>query len=115
MPRDRGVDRMRRSQCIRAGRPETAGAIQPSFAIITKWRSAMKRQIAQVIAVASGLALAGALQAQTRHDEKPHGPPKNAASATKTKQVKQPKVAGRHDERPHGVASETPAAGTGNK
>jgi hypothetical protein len=75
----------------------------------------MKRRIAQVIAVTLGLALAGAVQAQTRHDEKPHGPPKNAASATKTKQVKQSGMAGRHDEKPHGVAREAPAAGTGNK
>jgi hypothetical protein len=75
----------------------------------------MKRGIAQVVAVTFGLALAGAVQAQTRHDEKPHGAPKNAASATKAKQVKQSGIAGRHDERPHGVARETPTAGTGNK
>ena len=74
----------------------------------------MKRKFAQVIAVAIGLALAGAGQAHTRHDEKPHGPPKNVASATKTKQVKQQGMPGRHDERPHGVAGEAPTAGAGN-
>ena len=75
----------------------------------------MKRRIAQVIAVAFGLALAGAVQAQMRHDEKPHGPQKNAASATKTKQVKQSGMAGRHDEKPHGVAKEAPTAPAGSK
>ena len=75
----------------------------------------MKRKFAQVIAVAIGLALAGAAQAQMRHDEKPHGPQKNVASATKAKQVKQPSMAGRHDERPHGVVKETPPAVAGSK
>ena len=75
----------------------------------------MKRVFALLIAAAFGLALTATAQAQTRHDEKPHGTPKSSASATTAKQVKQPGIAGRHDERPHGVARETPPAAAGNK
>lgn len=75
----------------------------------------MKRRYAQVLAVALGLSLAAAVQAQTRHDEKPHGTPKNVASAPKAKQVKQSGIAGRHDERPHGAPKQASPAGGGNK
>lgn len=74
----------------------------------------MKPAIAKAIAIAIGLALAGAGVAQTRHDEKPHGTPKNTAATAKSKQVKQSGMSGRHDERPHGMAQETPRT-QGNK
>ena len=67
----------------------------------------MNRRLALALAAALGLALAAAGQAQTRHDEKPHGMPKNTAAA-KAKPVKQSGISGRHDERPHGVMREAP-------
>jgi hypothetical protein len=73
----------------------------------------MKRKLVQVLAVALGLAFAVAVQAQMRHDEKPHGPPKKTAEAKK-KQVKRG-TPGRHDERPHGPPAATKEAGAGNK
>ena len=69
----------------------------------------MKHGFAMALVAALGLSLGTAGQAQTRHDEKPHGMPKNVATADK-KPVKQSGIAGRHDERPHGVMREAPAA-----
>lgn len=74
----------------------------------------MERGILQVLAVALGLSLAAAVQAQARHDEKPHGPPKNA-TAKKTTQVKQQAGGTRHDERPHSAARQAPSSGTAGK
>lgn len=73
----------------------------------------MKRKLAQALAVALGLAFAAVVQAQMRHDEKPHGPPKKTAEAKK-KQIKQG-TPGRHDERPHGTAGAAKEAGAANK
>jgi hypothetical protein len=52
--------------------------------------------------LATGLALSAGSYAQTRHDEKPHGPPKKAVHKS---DVQQPRGTGtRHDEKPHGPA-----------
>ena len=59
----------------------------------------MKRIALQVIAVALGIGLGSATYAQGRHDEKPHGSAKPAASAEGSTT---PGMTGRHDERPHG-------------
>lgn len=45
-------------------------------------------------------------QAQTRHDEKPHGPPKKAV---KKSDIKQPAGGPRHDEKPHGAPAKAAA------
>lgn len=45
-------------------------------------------------------------QAQTRHDEKPHGPPKKAV---KKSDIKQPAGGPRHDEKPHGAPAKVDA------
>jgi len=74
----------------------------------------MKQGIERAMAVAFSLAFAGAVQAQTRHVEKPHGTPKTVAAAKNAKQVKQSGNTGRHDERPHGVVRQAPG-GTGSK
>ena len=55
--------------------------------------------ICKAIALTAGLAIAMNAHAQTRHDEKPHGPPKKAV---KKSDVKQPRGGTRHDEKPHG-------------
>jgi hypothetical protein len=62
----------------------------------------MRRTAMHVFALAIGLALSAGPYAQTRHDEKPHGPPKKAV---KKSDVQQPRGTGtRHDEKPHGPA-----------
>ncbi len=62
----------------------------------------MKPKKLMGIAAASAVIAAMAMpaQAQTRHDEKPHGPPKKAV---KKSNVKQPAGGPRHDEKPHGA------------
>lgn len=45
-------------------------------------------------------------QAQSRHDEKPHGPPKKAV---KKSDIKQPAGGPRHDEKPHGAPAKAGA------
>lgn len=45
-------------------------------------------------------------QAQSRHDEKPHGPPKKAV---KKSNIKQPAGGPRHDEKPHGAPAKADA------
>lgn len=63
----------------------------------------MKSRFIAVLAVAVGLALAGSTFAQGRHDEKPHGMPKNPPAASSDEKASGPQVGGRHDERPHGM------------
>ena len=53
------------------------------------------------IAAAIGLALGSAAYAQARHDEKPHGTPGKATTASDTPATD--RAPGRHDERPHGT------------
>lgn len=60
----------------------------------------MKKAMLKAFAVSAAVALAGAAQAQVRHDEKPHGPP---AKAVKKSNIKQPIGGPRHDEKPHGA------------
>jgi len=58
------------------------------------------------------LIFAGALSAahaQGRHDEKPHGTAKPAATQTQERAAP-PVSGGRHDERPHGMTKAKPAA-----
>ena len=59
------------------------------------------KQGLKVAAFAIGTALAFAVGAQGRHDEKPHGPGKAAASSDQER-VNPGGVGGRHDEKPHG-------------
>ncbi len=58
------------------------------------------RKLMGITAVSVVIAAMGMpAQAQGRHDEKPHGPPKKAV---KKSDVKQPRGGPRHDEKPHG-------------
>ena len=62
----------------------------------------MNKFAIRTLILAVGLSLSAAPYAQTRHDEKPHGPPKKAV---KKSDVQQPRGTGtRHDEKPHGPA-----------
>jgi len=54
------------------------------------------------LATAISLAMAASAMAQGRHDEKPHGMAKQAASQDNERRS-QPITGGRHDERPHGM------------
>lgn len=58
----------------------------------------MKRSIITAIALVAGTAFAVGAYAQSRHDEKPHGSGKPAASSSQ----QGPMTGMRHDERPHG-------------
>lgn len=60
----------------------------------------MKRTAIAAIVFAVGTALSTASYAQGRHDEKPHGMPKDMPMATDSQAA--PAPAGRHDEKPHG-------------
>lgn len=57
------------------------------------------RMLTRLLAVAAGLAIGTMVYGQTRHDEKPHGPPKKAV---KKSNINQPVGGTRHDEKPHG-------------
>jgi len=60
----------------------------------------MKRTPIAIIVFAASAALGTTAWAQARHDEKPHGMPKNMPMATDSQAA--PAPAGRHDEKPHG-------------
>jgi hypothetical protein len=70
----------------------------------------MKRNLISVIALVTGLGLAGTAAAQGRHDEKPHNPALNKTTATDAAKVEAPSATGgRHDERPHGMTKKKAA------
>jgi hypothetical protein len=58
------------------------------------------KQMSRSLAVAAALALGMSAYGQTRHDDKPHGPPKKAVQKS---DVQQPRGGTRHDEKPHGA------------
>ena len=60
----------------------------------------MKRTTIAVIVLGISVALGTAAYAQGRHDDKPHGVPKDMPMATESHGA--PAPAGRHDEKPHG-------------
>ena len=60
----------------------------------------MKQISIATIVFAVSTAVGSAAYAQGRHDDKPHGMPKNMPMATESQGA--PAPAGRHDERPHG-------------
>lgn len=60
----------------------------------------MKPTAIATIVFAASTALGSAAYAQGRHDDKPHGMPKDMPMAAKSEGA--PGPAGRHDERPHG-------------
>jgi hypothetical protein len=53
------------------------------------------KQMSRSLAVAAALALGMSAYGQTRHDDKPHGPPKKAVQKS---DVQQPRGGTRHDE-----------------
>lgn len=59
----------------------------------------LKKLVGIAAASVAIVAMGMPAQAQTRHDEKPHGPPKKAVQKS---DVKQPRGGTRHDEKPHG-------------
>lgn len=63
----------------------------------------MQRLTIASIAIIAGLALAGTVAGQGRHDEKPHGMPKAAAAESSQSASTAAGTGGRHDERPHGM------------
>lgn len=86
----------------------------------------MKRALIAAFVLVAGTALASAVSAQGRHDEKPHGSAKPAATPTEGQYA--PAPGGRHDEKPHGPrkpakkadskkagAAKFPETGTGGK
>ena len=60
----------------------------------------MKRTAIATIVLAASATFSTFTWAQLRHDDRPHGMPKNRPMATESKEAPQP--VGRHDERPHG-------------
>jgi|CXWL01.1.fsa_nt_gi hypothetical protein len=66
----------------------------------------LKRLLGIAAASVVVAALGMPAQAQTRHDEKPHGPPKKAV---KKSNIKQPAGGPRHDEKPHGAPAKADA------
>lgn len=70
------------------------------------------RKLARLLAIAAGLTLGMAAQAQTRHDDKPHGPPKKAVVKS---DIKQPMGGPRHDEKPHGPPAKLEKKADSNK
>ena len=60
----------------------------------------MKRIAIATIVFAASATIGSAAYGQGRHDDKPHGMPKNMPMATESKEA--PAPAGRHDEKPHG-------------
>lgn len=74
----------------------------------------MMNVMRNAITLIASLALAGAVAAQGRHDEKPHGMSKPAEAAT----ISEPKVhpGGRHDEQAHksAIATEKKSAKKGS-
>jgi hypothetical protein len=67
-----------------------------------KLKKLMGITAASVVIAAMGMPA----QAQGRHDDKPHGPPKKAV---KKSDSKQPAGGPRHDERPHGAPAKADA------
>jgi hypothetical protein len=63
----------------------------------------MKSKSLTALAMILGIALSTSAFAQGRHDEKPHGMPKNPPAAESSDGDKGPAVGGRHDEKPHGM------------
>jgi hypothetical protein len=60
----------------------------------------MKHTAIAAMVFGISVALGTSAYAQGRHDDKPHGMPKDMPMATKSEGA--PGPAGRHDERPHG-------------
>lgn len=60
----------------------------------------MKKLSLRIVAASIAIAFAGMSQAQTRHDEKPHGMPGKPSAAPDSPVTD--RAPGRHDERPHG-------------
>lgn len=65
----------------------------------------MKRKLSMTLAILLGLGLGTTALAQLRHDDKPHGSAKPAA----TKAEGAPSPGNRHDEKPHGKPKATQA------
>lgn len=75
----------------------------------------MKTKIIAAFTMILGLALSATALAQGRHDEKPHGMPKNPPAAESGETAKGPAVGGRHDEKPHGMKKVAKKADTAEK
>ncbi len=65
----------------------------------------MKSKTLAAFTMIIGIALSTSAYAQGRHDEKPHGQGKPAATAKD--KAGNPPLPGRHDERPHGTTKST--------
>lgn len=63
----------------------------------------MKSKLLAAFTMILGIALSASAFAQGRHDEKPHGMPKNPPAAESSESARGPAVGGRHDEKPHGM------------
>jgi len=71
----------------------------------------MKHAVVTMVVLIFSASVGSASFAQGRHDDKPHGMPKNMPMATESQGA--PASAGRHDERPYGQkkpAAKKPAA-----